>query len=227
MLIDENQILFFGDTHGDFDHVSDLVHTYRPEAIIFTGDLAPKMQLHLMLGRLETISQVWYVHGNHDADSEYQESLIFNSLWSCRNLNGKVITLPSGISIAGVGGVFRGEIWMPPETPNYYSWTAYEKAKHKLSNFKQKQRRHRTSIFPNIINKLNTLKADILVTHEAPCQHKMGFKCLTALANNLNVKYWCHGHHHTYETYDYTNMKVFGAPYRGVVNLNGQLIYEK
>lgn len=217
-----NQLLFFGDTHGCFDHVNDLVHTHKPEAIIFVGDLQPKKPLHVLLGGLEQISQVWFIHGNHDADTEYQEQLVFKSLWSCRNIHGKVITLPSGLRVAGLGGVFRGEIWMPPAEPKFTSWTAYAKERKHKHNFAMKQRRHRTTIFPNTFKKMYSLETDVFVTHQAPSQHDMGFSCLDHLARGMSTKYWCHGHHHEYLKYVYDDMAVYGAPYRGAINLAGE-----
>lgn len=221
---DNNQVLFFGDTHGHFDHVNDYVRTYKPESIVFLGDLQPKQHLHDMFKDIDRTSQVWFIHGNHDADTEHQEKLMFKSPWACRNINGKVITLPSGLRLCGLGGVFRGEIWMPPMEEKFNSWTAYVKERKHKSNFALKQRRHRTTIFPNVFKKMNHLKTDVFVTHQAPSKHEMGFECLDKLAEALDTKFWCHGHHHEYLTYEYPNMTVCGAPYRGVVNLKGELL---
>ncbi|NDP63072.1 MAG: hypothetical protein GZ092_10600 [Polaromonas sp.] len=43
---------------------------------------------------------------------------------------------------------------------------------------------------------LSKLRADILVTHEAPSCHPHGFAALDALARSLRVVRSFHGHHH-------------------------------
>ena len=43
-------------------------------------------------------------------------------------------------------------------------------------------RRHRSTIFQSVYEKLKECKADILITHEAPSMHPKGFKALDDLA---------------------------------------------
>ena len=38
--------------------------------------------------------------------------------WKSRNLHNRVVEI-QGQRIAGLGGVFRGQIWMPPNKPMY------------------------------------------------------------------------------------------------------------
>jgi predicted phosphodiesterase len=59
----------------------------------------------------------------------------------------------------------------------------------------------RASIFPEDHQALQRKRADILVTHEAPCSHPHGFVGIDQLAKDMRVGLVVHGHHHhSYES---------------------------
>ena len=57
-------------------------------------------------------------------------------------------------------------------------------------------RKHWGSIYPGELDKLADLRADILITHEAPGYHPNGFEILDTLAQALGAKLSVLGHHH-------------------------------
>jgi hypothetical protein len=68
-----------------------------------------------------------------------------------------------------------------------------------------------------------SLRADILVTHEAPSCHRHGFDVIDQLACALRVKELFHGHHH--ETRDYSaqfsqlGFRAHGVGFREIAEL--------
>lgn len=64
-----SDLFFCGDTHGEFQHVIDAVKLHRPVAIIFLGDLQAKRPLEVELEEIIDLTEVWFIHGNHDTDS--------------------------------------------------------------------------------------------------------------------------------------------------------------
>lgn len=61
-------LFFCGDTHGEFQHVIDAVKSHRPEAIIFLGDLQARQPLEIELKEILDLTEIWFIHGNHDTD---------------------------------------------------------------------------------------------------------------------------------------------------------------
>ena len=100
-------IYFFGDTHGHFDHVLEIVSRDRPAAIVFLGDLQAQRPLEVELESILGMTEVWFIHGNHDTDSDADYDHLFDSALADRNLHGRVAVV-DGVRIAGLGGVFRG-----------------------------------------------------------------------------------------------------------------------
>ena len=60
-------IYMFGDVHGNFGHVAPLVEKDRPDAIIFLGDIWPQRPLEEEFADVLDKTEVWFIHGNHDA----------------------------------------------------------------------------------------------------------------------------------------------------------------
>lgn len=53
--------------------------------------------------------------GNHDTDNvENYQNLFEDGLFKSRNLHGRIVEI-DGLRFAGLGGVFRGEVWFPRE----------------------------------------------------------------------------------------------------------------
>lgn len=121
-------ILMFGDVHGSFKHVLPIVKQEKPAAIFFLGDLQAKKPLEQELTNVLGLTEVYFIHGNHDVDTKEEYDNLFNSKLADRNLHGKV-TLIDGYKVAGLGGIFRESIWYPQASaeiePMYGSYEEY------------------------------------------------------------------------------------------------------
>ena len=216
------EIFFCGDPHGSFDHILQAAKEHRPKAMVILGDLQPPAPLHEVLADILNFVDVWWIPGNHDTDNDLFYDRLWRSELAGHNLHGRV-ALVNGIRIAGLGGVFRGQIWMPPQAPNYMSAGAFIRRIGRGNMWRGGlPRRHRTSIFPSTYDNLMEHRADVLVTHEAPGCHRKGFLAIDQLAKKLQVKYLFHGHQHEDRHYPtYYGFTPRGVGYRGIVNLKG------
>ena len=210
---DPPSILFFGDPHGDFAPVLEAVERMRPEAIILLGDLQAQRPLHMELAAIRSKTDIWFIHGNHDTDSDQDFDNLFHSALGERNLDGRMQVI-SGYRVAGLGGVFRDKVWnpaVPLEQAAFASaqkMAAYSRRGRSGTEVDLRStwrggmlRKHYSSIFPDVYKALCQLRADILVTHEAPSAHAYGFRAIDDLAVHLDAKLVVHGHHH--ESIDY------------------------
>ena len=216
-------ILMFGDLHGDFRHVLPAVAQHRPSAIILLGDIEASRPLERELEEVMALTEVWWIPGNHDTDTVENWRNLFQSQLADRNLHGRVVEI-AGVKVAGLGGVFRGEVWYPdsPEAPAHYeSHDDYRKRSEPERIVTARQARdalkfkdvsclgktqhgtpagklltHKSTIFYKEWFDLYGQRAEILVTHEAPGCHPHGFQVLTELARSMKVKFAFHGHHH-------------------------------
>lgn len=223
-----SQIFFCGDVHGDFAHVINVVRSRCPAAIVFLGDLQAQRPLTEELRPILDLTDVWWIHGNHDTDSDADYDNLFESTLADRNLHGRVVEI-AGYRVAGLGGVFRGQVWMPPAQPKFHSSAEYA-AKCGKGNLWRGglPRKHRSSIFPEEYLRLAGEHADILVTHEAPSAHPHGFDAIDDLAHKLGVRTAFHGHHHDRRDYDHHLAQLQFVPYGvglcGITDQNGQVI---
>jgi hypothetical protein len=220
-------ILFCGDPHGRFDHIMQAAQLLKPMAVVLLGDLEPQRPLHVELGAIR--DRVWFVHGNHDTASQAAFETVFDSDLAERNIHGRVVTLPDGIRLAGVGGVFRASVWSPPTSPIYNSAQTHAKHSPRQDQWRSgPARRHWASIYPDVVKRLASERADILITHEAPSCHPHGWGAIDNLARALGVSSAFHGHHH--DSLDYRTQwpmlrfKAFGVGLRGVVDHEGKVI---
>lgn len=219
--LSSNDILFCGDPHGCFNNVIAAVLNYRPKAVVLLGDYNLELPLEYYLESIAGMTQVYWIPGNHDFDSQAEYENLFHSAYSYNNLHLKVIDV-DGIHIAGLGGIFMGRIWMPGDIPKWQD-------KHHWLKFQPRS----TKKIPNHIDHAiwhhefermkATIKADILVTHEAPSTHRYGFTVLDELAHAIGAKIIFHGHHHEYYQKQLPNrIDVIGVSIGGVVNLTGE-----
>ncbi len=244
-------ILFFGDNHGQFEHIEEVVVRHRPDAIVLLGDIEARRPLEQELRTVLNKTEVWWIPGNHDTDSQENYDNLFSSALAVRNLHGKVVEI-AGLRVAGLGGVFRESIWYPrlgveDEPAVYDSYADYLKrsepglvraaAKHrslpkgaKMSEgvAAGKLLTHRSSIFYDDWMSLFAQRADILVTHEAPSCHPNGFVAIDELAQALRAKASFHGHHHdrlNYEPqWERMGFQAHGVGFCGVTDQNGRLV---
>lgn len=225
----QHRLLFFGDLHGSFEHCLPVVEECRPEAIILLGDIQANVPAADALREVMKITQVWWIPGNHDTDSQAIYDNIFEGDLADRNLHGRVVEI-AGHRIAGLGGVFRGKIWYP----QHGRWAYFSKKEFtaKITETGECRAklllRHRSSIFPEDYMRLKRQKADILVTHEAPSCNRYGFFVLDRLARRMGVKRMFHGHHH--DRFDYSpyfsklGFNAYSVGLRSVCGLNGELV---
>lgn len=203
-------LLFAGDPHGSFDHLYPFIQDNQPVSLIILGDLQ-LTDCH-ELDKLAHYCDLWFIHGNHDSKTPAAFEAIWGSEWKSRNLHGRVAEI-EGVRVAGLGGVFRGQIWMPPNKPLFFDPIHYCQY---CSQEKIWQGglplRHRSSIFPSDFELLEQQKADILICHEAPKPHPSGFAVINQLAEKMGVKKIFHGHHH--DNFNYTALKTRPRPYQ-------------
>lgn len=191
-------ILFCGDPHGRFEHILRAAELLDPMAIVLLGDIEPEKPLHLELAALDP-QKLWFIPGNHDTDSDQNWHHLWGSTLAERNIHGRVVELPNGLKLAGLGGVFRGSVWYPgPQgEPRFESRTSHARSTPRQDRWQGSvHRKHWSSIYPDEFNRLAAQRADILVTHEAPGYHPYGFEILDELARSMGVKVSVHGHQH-------------------------------
>lgn len=243
-------ILFFGDIHGQFGHVERAVAEHRPAAIILLGDIEAQRPLEVELAKVLDKTEVWFIHGNHDTDRPELLANLVESKLTQRNLHGRVVKI-DGVRVAGLGGVFREEIWWPDPVdaePHYESYADYQRrseagrilaAHHarKTRNAEDhppevkatgKMLKHRSTIFSQEYYELAAQEADILVTHEASSCHPNGFVAIDELARSMRVQKSYHGHQHDNLNYQAKwpelGFQAYGVGLRGITDMDGRII---
>ena len=85
--------------------------------------------------------------------------------------------------------------------------------------------KYKAAIWHDEFEALKALKADILVTHEAPKSHRHGFDVIGELAAAMGVKHIFHGHlHENYASVVKNDIKVYGVADRAVADLMGNTL---
>jgi predicted phosphodiesterase len=74
--------MFFGDPHGDLNPVIAAVEHFQPEAIVLLGDIQARRPLHVELRPILDLTEIWFIHGNHDTDSDAD----YDNLWGSSDL---------------------------------------------------------------------------------------------------------------------------------------------
>lgn len=247
-----SNILFFGDTHTDHRHVLPIVQAHKPEAIVFLGDMEPEKPFHIELKDILDMTEVWWIHGNHDVDRKESYDNLFSSELADRNLDGRVVEI-AGVRIAGLGGVFAEKIWYPRfdayETPKHQNYDQAIDEIMRAERFKEMRRLqregkkhdglpsapmigqallHKASIFPDTWETLFCQEADILVTHEAPTCHQYGFAAIDELGRAMGVQKLFHGHQHEHDSYpgsaERIGFQAYSVAFRGVTSIDGKVI---
>jgi predicted phosphodiesterase len=194
-------ILYCGDPHGEFRHIIEAAGHTKASAVVLLGDLEPERPLHEELAPI--LDRVWWIPGNHDADSDDLWVRVWGSKLADRNVHGRVVTLPDGTRLAGLGGVFREAVWYPTLAAARGGAPAFRtREEHAAATPRQDRwleghhRKHWGTIYPDELDRLAELQADVLVTHEAPAYHPNGFDILDTLAQSMGVRVHVHGHQH-------------------------------
>ncbi len=230
-------IWFCGDTHGSLEHVVEHVINAHasgqaPAAIILLGDIDAPRPLHLELESISKLTGIFWIPGNHDSDDNWSWNNLVSSELGPANLHCRVTEIGPW-RVAGLGGVFRKKIWTPPNEPRFASYDAWRSdliARRPPKDWglaeTAEERRHKTSIFPECISAFERLRADILVSHEAPdCRtDDRGWQVIGNLARALGVRYVFHGHHHDRPDYaarfPSLGFQAHGVGFRGITALD-------
>lgn len=218
------KIFLCGDPHGEFAHILSAIDQWHPEAVLILGDLTPPHSLDEIFKDVKG-TKIYWIPGNHDTDSDLIYDRIWRSSFAKNNLHGRSQEI-CGVRVAGLGGVFRGQIWMPPAMPLYSSPSLFIRKVGKSGMWRGGlPRRHRSSIFYSVYEKLKENKADILITHEAPSMHIKGFPAIDELAVSMGAKMIFHAHQHESKCYSpIGGLKARGIGLRGIVDLEGNVI---
>lgn len=225
-------IYLLGDVHGCFDHIlpalrEDMPSDGKPKTVIFLGDIEPQQPFEDEIAPLlDAGVDVWFIHGNHDTDSRQNWGNLLPS-WH-RNLHGRVVEI-EGLRVAGLGGVFRGQVWYPPEAARHTSYAALEQSEKNQPQVKAQRNdralKHSSTIFPDIYEALACQRTDILVTHEAPSCHPHGFAEIDRLAQTMRAQALFHGHHHdclNYRAWDARfGFRAYGVGFCGIMDVFG------
>lgn len=198
----DTDIYFVGDTHGETRGVCQRIASSIPRpgsAVIFLGDLCLSEPFDDATRPLQDMGlTAYWIAGNHDADTaEYWRNLSS----SPASIHGRIVEI-GGMKIAGLGGVFRQEIWEPGVCENFADYESYlatakaKRPKRLREKITQKDIRHQTSIFPAVYESLATQSADILVCHEGVSSIQGGFTAIDFLATRMGVQKVFFGHHH-------------------------------
>jgi predicted phosphodiesterase len=215
------ELVFAGDTHGSLDHLKQVP---ADKLIIHLGDFDLEEPLESALPD-SCHDRLWWIPGNHDYDKEYYYDRLFGSVLAERSLHTRVVEV-SSVRVAGLGGVFKGKIWWPPEPP--VRATVQEYMRHLPRQNKWRgglPLKVRSAIWKEDWEALSSQRADVLVTHEAPESHENGFRALGDLARAMGAHTIVHGHHHV----DYVaeiegGVRVIGVGLRSVADMDGRVL---
>lgn len=218
------KILFAGDPHGNFRPLIAAVHQHQPEAVVLLGDYDLDKPLEISLKEIVGSTEIWWIAGNHDFETPDKHRNLFCSALADKGLHLKVVDV-AGIRIAGLGGIFLGRVWYPPRPPKWANKQQYLEAQRTHIKRGEIPLKYQCAIWHDEFHALRLLKADILVTHEAPGSHKHGFPVIGELATAMGVKHIFHGHlHENYAKVIKHNIQVFGVANAAVADLAGNTI---
>lgn len=217
-------IAFMGDPHGVFEPARQLTTESGVSALVLLGDMELEAPLEQVVA--DVPAEVWWIHGNHDADDVRCYDHLFESALADCSLHGRVVEI-NGVRIAGLGGVFRQKIWHPDTGIQFPDRRAYLGACERKALWRGGLPcRQRASLWHEDYTRLARLRADVLVTHEAPSCHRHGFAVLDELAQQMGVSLVVHGHHH--EQYQATicggRIPVLGVGLAHVARLTGEVL---
>jgi predicted phosphodiesterase len=186
---------FVGDLHADFTVLYELAKYAEPSTAILVGDRELVMPMRETLAPLfDNGWDVRWVFGNHDTDTTSQADYLLRSHPE-GDLHCRVATI-GGLRIAGLSGTFKGRIWEPDGPVHYRTRADW------LARNPQRWRGglpvHLTAtIFPEDLDTLASMKADVLVCHEGPSSClKGGRQVLDKVAYAMGASLIIHGHHH-------------------------------
>ena len=106
-------LVIYGDPHGDWRPLLEAVALDRPAAIVILGDCDLGRPLHVELAPVFAAGvEVAYLYGNHEKDLPgFWDNLVGDHPGGL--LHARVRRL-GPYDVAGVAGVFKQRIWLPP-----------------------------------------------------------------------------------------------------------------
>lgn len=230
------EVVFIGDVHRQWHHVvRGLAQLPKPPRVaVLLGDMECDRPLdEVAAPLLDAGIAVHWIWGNHDYDGGPE--MWANLSDAARNprthsgaLNARVREI-GGLRIAGLSGTFRRRVWEPPHGRRLHSrselagdvatlgpdWTEEQREAmaHALAAM---------AIWPEDFDALASLRADVLVTHEAPSSHPQGVAMLDDLARAMGARLIIHGHHHVcYRARAEDGLEVQGVGAGWAVGLDG------
>lgn len=223
-------ILYCGDPHGQFRHIIEVAGHTRASAVVLLGDMEPERPLHAELAPLiEREVPLYWIPGNHDSDAVPIIGRVWGSKLADHNIHGKCVTLPDGTRLAGLGGVFRQSVWMPDtaapggDAPKFRTRAEHARSTPCQDRFEGGPHyRHMSTIYYDEFERLVDLRADILVTHEAPGEghHPYGFDILVTLAQSMGARVSVHGHVHDARRSEVQGVTCVGVGLRGITTVD-------
>ena len=192
-------LIFYGDPHGEWRPLLQACAEDRPDAVVLLGDCDLDVPLRQrLMPLLEAGIRLFWVPGNHDADTEE----FHDRLWGDHpegNIHGRRAHV-GGLTVIGLGGVFKGRVWYPRDEtaePAHASRRDFMRRLPRTDRWRDGLPRDmRDAIFPEDVAALAKLRADVLVTHEAPTTHRHGFAGIDEAARLCRARLVVHGHHH-------------------------------
>jgi predicted phosphodiesterase len=232
-----DEVIFVGDLHRQWHHVvRGLAALPRPpRAAVLLGDMECHEPLDVLAAPLlDAGAEVHWIWGNHDYDGgpEMWANLVDrerNRRTREGSLNARVATI-GGVRIAGLGGTFRRRVWEPPAAPRLRARSDLAADIAELgADWTEAQRLAMAealaamAIWPEDADALAGLRADVLVTHEAPSSHPQGFCAIDELARRLGARLIVHGHHHLcYRARASDGLEVQGVGAGWAIGLDGR-----
>ena len=221
-------LLFAGDPHSRLHHINRAGTELRASAVVLLGDMEAQRPLDQELQPLlDAAIPVFWIAGNHDSDKPQSLIHLLDSKLAANNIDGRVAVLPDGRRIAGLAGVFRASVWYPslPTPPNFRNRKEHAKATPRQDRWRDGVHlRHWTSIYPDELDKLADLRADILVTHCGSGYHSHGFEVLDDLARSIGASVSLHGHEHdrldSSDRWLQQGFKSYGVGLRGITSID-------
>ena len=206
----EQDVVFIGDVHRRWNFVAQGIAKAprRPRAAVLLGDMECDEPLDRAAAPLlDAGIEVHWIWGNHDYAGGPE--MWTNLVEAGRNprtrhgvLNARVAEV-GGLRIAGLGGTFRRRVWDPPGSPRLRTRTELPEDMAALGpDWTEDQRRSMAdalsamAIWPEDVEALCALRADVLVTHEAPSSHPQGVAAIDEIARRMGARLVIHGHHH-------------------------------
>ena len=191
--------MFYGDPHGEWRPLMRACAEEHPDGVVVLGDCDLSMPFRQQLRPLLGAGvRVRWLPGNHDTDTE----AFHDHLWDDYpegNIHGRWERV-GDLTIAGLGGIFKERVWYPRlelAEPVHASRRDY------MRSLRPRERWRgglpldmRDAIFPEDVRALAELRADVLVTHEAPSTHRYGFVGIDEAARLCRARMVVHGHHH-------------------------------